>query len=138
MSEKVPNPEAAAQRKSRRRRLFNSIPVIVDQAAINAGFGSRRQAMKPGPSTWAVLPLGFAGSTALHRAAARAYLINRHSRSVASKYYRQQGLGSCRPHRDLAVLSDRSQNGQSLAQAFYGLLDHNARDAGGASHSHRR
>jgi hypothetical protein len=53
-----------SKERAARRRLFNSIPMIVDQSAINAGFDSRRQAMKPRPSTWAMMPRGFAGSTA--------------------------------------------------------------------------
>ncbi len=36
--------------KAARRRLFNSNPMIVDQAASNAGFAFRRYAMKPMPA----------------------------------------------------------------------------------------
>jgi hypothetical protein len=36
--------------KAARRRLFNSTMMIVDQAAINAGFAFPRYAMKPMPA----------------------------------------------------------------------------------------
>jgi hypothetical protein len=46
MSEMCPEPEVAASRvakeRAARRRLFNSNLMIVDQAAINAGFDFRR------------------------------------------------------------------------------------------------
>jgi hypothetical protein len=44
------------------RRLFNSILIIVDQAAIPAAFDSRRQA-KAETLYMGMMPLGFAGST---------------------------------------------------------------------------
>jgi hypothetical protein len=43
----VPNPEVAAQGKSRPKAALNSKLMIVDQATTNAGFDFRRQAMKP-------------------------------------------------------------------------------------------
>jgi hypothetical protein len=43
-------PSKVAKRKAARRRLSNSNLMILDQAAINAGFAFRRYAMNPTPA----------------------------------------------------------------------------------------
>lgn len=46
----TPAPHGFAQSKSRPQAAFNSILIVVDQAAINACFDFRRYAMKPMPA----------------------------------------------------------------------------------------
>jgi hypothetical protein len=63
--------------------------------------------------------------------------------NVEAPYFRQQCQGNYRRHTGRPNLNDKSdelcrgQNGQSLAQVFYGSIGHNARDKRGAFHSFR-